>query len=423
MPLPVPRRLSSGRLTRMTLFRALAHRPFALVWAGQSVSRLGDGLYAIAVAWWVTEETGSAGALGLVLACFAAPQLVFVLLGGLAGDRFSRLRIMILCDLARAGAVGTVAVLAWSGGLAVWHLCVLSGVFGAVAATFFPAYVASVPDLLPAEDLTSANSLRFMSRQAAEIAGPGIGALLIAAGGTPLAFGLNGVSFLVAAGAVVAAGRQPGPRQRRRRPATHVGGAWRDLREGFATVAASPWLWVTIVVAGVSNLTFGGPQMAVLPTLVRDERGAGVGTLALLNGFLATGALVASVWIGRSHRTRRRGLVIYVAWVAAALLLAVVGLPVPLAVLGGTMLLLGATGAIVDLVWAHTVQELVPAERQSRVYSIDALGSYALLPLGLALGGVAADRFGPGPVLVGGGLVSAMVIGLGLLHPGVRGVD
>src|SRR5918997_6652546 len=105
------------RLTRLALFRALQHRPFALVWGGQSVSRFGDSLYTIAVAWWVVEETESAASLGLVLACFSVPQLIFVLLGGLAGDRFSRLYIMLVSDLVRALAVGVVAYLAWTGEL------------------------------------------------------------------------------------------------------------------------------------------------------------------------------------------------------------------------------------------------------------------------------------------------------------------
>lgn len=408
----------SDRLTRLTLFRALRHRPFAFVWGGQSVSRFGDSLYTIAVAWWVVEETESAAALGLVLACFSVPQLIFVLLGGIAGDRFSRLYIMLISDLVRAAAVGTVAVLAWRGDLAIWHLCVLSGIFGAVAATFFPAYVASVPDLLPAEDLTSANSLRFMSREAADIVGPGVGALMIAAGGTSLTFALNGVSFLVAAASVAVIAREPGlhkaiPGER---------SAVRELKEGFRTVSGTPWLWISIAVAGLTSLTFNG-SVSILPILVKEGRGEGVGSLALLNGLLAIGALIAAVWVGRSHRTRRRGMVAYGGWIVAALMLAVVGLPLPLAVIGLAIFVQGLGEGILNLLWAHTVQEMVPSNRLSRVYSIDALGSFALQPLGFAGAGLAADRFGPEVIVVTGGLISAVIIGLALLHPGVRGID
>ncbi len=408
----------ADRLTRLTLFRSLKHRPFALVWAGQSVSRFGDSLYTIAVAWWVVEETESAASLGLVLACFSVPQLIFVLFGGIAGDRFSRLYIMLISDLVRAAAVGTVAVLAWTGDLAIWHLCVLSGIFGAVAATFFPAYVASVPDLLPADDLTSANSLRFMSREAAEIVGPILGALLIAAGGTPFTFALNGVSFLVAAASVAVVAREPGLH----RPAPSGRSALSELKEGFRTVSGRPWLWISIAIAGITSLTFNGPA-SILPILVKEGRDEGVGSLAILNGLLAVGALIAAIWIGRSHRTRHRGVVAYGGWILAALMLAVVGLPLPLAVVGLAIFVQGLGESTLNLLWAHTVQEMVPSNRLGRVYSIDALGSYALQPLGFAGAGIAADRFGPEVIVVAGGMISAVIIGIGLLHPGVRGID
>jgi hypothetical protein len=65
----------------MALFKSLAHRPFLLLWGGQAVSRLGDSLYQIALAWWVLERTGSAAAMGAVFTCGADPTVVFALIG------------------------------------------------------------------------------------------------------------------------------------------------------------------------------------------------------------------------------------------------------------------------------------------------------------------------------------------------------
>jgi len=62
----------------MTLFTSLTHRPFALLWSGQSISRLGDSLYRIALAWWVLEKTGSATAMGTVLIFSFTPVLLFL---------------------------------------------------------------------------------------------------------------------------------------------------------------------------------------------------------------------------------------------------------------------------------------------------------------------------------------------------------
>ncbi|MBV9788765.1 MAG: MFS transporter, partial [Chloroflexi bacterium] len=77
-------------MQRIKLFTALTVRPFALLWLGQTVSRLGDFLYQVALAWWVVEKTGSSTVMGIVLLCSLLPTLVFGLLGGVVGDRLPR---------------------------------------------------------------------------------------------------------------------------------------------------------------------------------------------------------------------------------------------------------------------------------------------------------------------------------------------
>ncbi|NIP26297.1 MAG: MFS transporter, partial [Phycisphaerae bacterium] len=77
----------------MKIFHALKHREFALIWGGQTISRLGDSLYQIALAWWVLEKTGSATAMGTVLMLTTIPLFLFLLIGGAIADRFSRLRV------------------------------------------------------------------------------------------------------------------------------------------------------------------------------------------------------------------------------------------------------------------------------------------------------------------------------------------
>src|SRR2546423_7205713 len=108
----------------MTLFKSLTIRSFALLWSGQQLSALGDSLYRVALAWWVLEKTGSATAMGTVLICSMTPMLIFLLLGGIAVDRFPRLRLMISSDLLRGIVVGAVAALAFAQLLEVWHIYV-----------------------------------------------------------------------------------------------------------------------------------------------------------------------------------------------------------------------------------------------------------------------------------------------------------
>src|SRR5262245_2068620 len=96
----------SHREKVIVLFLSLKHRSFALLWSGQTISRLGDSLYRVALAWWVLEKTGSATAMGTVLICSMTPMLIFLLLGGVAVDRLPRLRLMIGSDVLRGIVAG-----------------------------------------------------------------------------------------------------------------------------------------------------------------------------------------------------------------------------------------------------------------------------------------------------------------------------
>ena len=91
------------------------HRPFALLWSGQTTSRLGNSLYRIALAWWVLEKTGSAAAMGTVLIFSSVPMLIFLLVGGVVTDRFPRLRVMWISDVLSGAVVAIVTLLAATG--------------------------------------------------------------------------------------------------------------------------------------------------------------------------------------------------------------------------------------------------------------------------------------------------------------------
>src|SRR5215469_18196489 len=108
------------------LFRALAHRPFSLLWTGQTVSGVGDSVYQVALVWWVLVHTGSALAMGTVLLCERIPALVLLLLGGVMVDRFPRVWLMLLSDLSRGILVSIIALLAFTDTLAVWHIYVVT---------------------------------------------------------------------------------------------------------------------------------------------------------------------------------------------------------------------------------------------------------------------------------------------------------
>lgn len=404
----------------MALLVSLRHRAFALLWTGQTISRFGDSLYRVALQWWVFEVIRSPEAMGTLQALVFAPMLIFLLIGGVVVDRLPRLRVMLGADLLSASILLSVAALALTQQLQLWHLFIASVLFGFVDAFFFPAFNAVVPDLIPEAARPSANSLNRLSQDLTGVAGPAIGAWAVKLGGTAFVFLLNGLSFVVAALTVLPV-LLTGGEPVRTRPAR--ASAVRDLGEGMAEVTASPWLWMTIALFGLINITAASPASVALPFLVGETLQADVAVLGLFHSLFAVGSVLAAIGLGRLKRLRRRGPLAYGATVLNGLATLLFGLVPSIPVLAVASLVRGVSLAVFGLIWINTLQEMVPREKLGRVSSIDALGSFVLLPLGFGLVGWATAVYGAPTVFIVGGLVTAAVPLLALAHPAIRNLD
>jgi MFS family permease len=198
------------------MLRTLRHRDFRLLWIGQSVSLIGDGIYLVAIAWLVYDLSNEPGALAIVGLAWTLPLVLGLLLTGVLSDRFERRRLLVLSDLIRFAAIGAIAALSLAGVVELWHVIVLVVIYGAGEALFQPAFSAIVPDVVPKEQLLQANTLReLMEPLGLRFAGPALGGLLITVFDVGTAFLVDALTF-VASGIVVSfKSRQPPPREER----------------------------------------------------------------------------------------------------------------------------------------------------------------------------------------------------------------
>jgi MFS transporter, DHA3 family, tetracycline resistance protein len=418
----------------MNVLRSLKHRPFALLWTGQTTSRLGDSFYRIALTWWVLEKTGSAVAMGTVLVFTQVPMLLFLLIGGVVVDRFPRLRIMFTSDMLSGLVVSLVATFSWLNLLKVWHIYIASMIFGFVEAFFFPAYQAVVPQITPGELRTSANSLNGLSQRVTGIIGPALGATLVATGGTSLTFALDALSFFISAACVLpmlranigeATAKEKAVDSVNKPKSTKEAArqGFHDLRDGFKLVATIPWIWATILIFGVINITEASPRAVAMPFFIKEILGGDVKLLGVFGSAASLGFVTGMIGLGQFVRLHRRGVLAYlsVTVTGSALLSFAFKLPVPILI--ASMFLSGLSTSVFALIWTGTLQEMVPHDSLGRVYSIDALGSFVLLPIGFSLAGWATDLIGAPSVFLIGGLGTIILSLLGLFHPAIRNLD
>ncbi|GHO54071.1 hypothetical protein KSB_25460 [Ktedonobacter robiniae] len=189
---------------------------------------------------------------------------------------------------------------------------------------------------------------------------------------------------------------------------------------------ASSWLWISIAIAALGNISIDAMDIS-LPKLVQDTYHAGVWLVGTAGTANALGAIVGSIIIGQRRQLRRRGILAYLSLLLTGGSTMAIGFPWPTVwfpwAACGCSVFIGLGLGTFGVIWVTVLQELVPEEKQGRVFSIDALGSSCLLPIGLSLAGLATDRFGPSWMFLVGGGVLFLLTASGLLVRGVRQLD
>ena len=346
------------------------------------------------------------------------PHVVFLLVGGVVSDRFDRRKVMIAADPMRAVAVGAMGALALSGRLELWHMIVLSGLFGAGTAFFGPAFDAIVPELVPDAELNQANSLdQFVRPAALRMLGPALGGWIVATGGPGAAFVVDACTFVFSISCVALM------RARRTAPDAPHGSAIGDIREGFAFVRSQVWLWGTFLAATLGYLIFWGPSEVLLPFVVRNEMHGSAADLGLIFAVGGIGAMIAAIVMGNRQMPRRNMTFMYVVWTVSTLAVAGYGLArFPWQAMAACFVFNALEGAG-TIVWATTKGRLVPGRLLGRVSSFDWFISIGLVPISYAFTGPVAEVFGAQETLVGAGLLGGAITLAFLFLPGMRDIE
>ena len=404
-----------GGFGRSRLLSPLKHRDFRILWAGMTISLLGDGVFLVAIAWESYTLWNAPVALSIVGIGMTVPMVVFLLLGGVVSDRCDRRAVMACADALRALAVGVLAALVLTDAIRFWELVLLVAAYGVGTAFFTPAFEAIVPDLVPNEDLPAANALdQFVRPIALRLVGPVLGGALVAVS-AGLAFAIDAASFAATLVTVLALRVAP-------KPAAHVSTA-AALKEGFHFVRGRAWLWGTLVSAALAYLVFLGPAEVLLPFVVKNDLHASAGTLGLVLAAGGLGAVGAAVLMGRQGHPRRDVTFMYATWTCATLALAGYGLARASWHLMAACFLFNALEAAGTIVWATIKQRHVPGALLGRVSSLDWLISIALMPLSFALTAPVAGAFGARATLVGSAVLGAVITLGAYFLPGMKDIE
>jgi len=366
---------------------------------GQTVSRIGNGAYTVALAWTVYSITGSPADMGLLLALNAVPEVALVMLGGAVGDRIPRRTLVMLAD----GVAGIVlAALTACSAFRILNIAVLAAaavLLGIVSAFYGPAYSAMNRDMLRTEELRSANSVIAVCKNAAQVIGPALAGVVYASAGPEAVFGLDAASFAIAVAAMTFT---KVPRSSKASPGTSI---YVDVKAGIQYTLRSGWLRMVLVLSAIANVACLAPFFVLLADLVKVEH-KDVHMLGWLISAQVIAAIIGALVVGSSRRRMHRPvsvLLVLAAVLGAGTLMLGFSAGFTPTLFGGALLV--GLGFSFDVIENTLIQARVPADLLSRVYSVNIIVSFALLPAGYALAGVLGGWLGPERVLSGGGIL------------------
>lgn len=371
-------------------FGVLREPNYRRLFAGRTISLIGDGIAPVAIAFAILDLTGSATDLGIVLAAHSVLITALVLVGGVWADRVSPRVAMLRADVVRMLVMGAIAVLLITGAAEIWQLAILYAIEGAATAFFNPASNAIVPSVVSGTRLQEANALLNVSRSAGHFVGPALAGVLLAIGTPGWAIAADALSFGASAFFLA---RMQAPRPRPSGEPSFLA----ELRHGWREFTSQRWLWPIVLSGMISNAVFM-PVILVLGPAVADASLGGSSAWALIAAGLGLGSLLGGA-VALGIRPRRPLLVGEGFLLLFALPIALLAIPTAAVAIAAATLVAGLTLAIAEILYETVTAERVPPESLSRVLAYDWFGSLALEPLGLVLVGPIAAGIGTSTTL------------------------
>ncbi|MGH3134566.1 MAG: MFS transporter, partial [Gaiellaceae bacterium] len=379
--------MSTGR------FRLLRSSPaFGLLFLATAGSGFGTYLAAIVLTVDVFDRTNSGVWVAALLIADFLPIVVIGLLLGPLVDRLSRRGLMVVSDLVRFGVFGALPFVDSPAAIVA-----LAGVAGIATGFFRPAVFAGLPNLVPDDELTNANSLLQTIETLAWMIGPVVGGLMLTTWSPSVPYAVNAVTFLASAGVVAGI-----PERKLRSEESLTRGHWRDVADGIRLVLMSAPLRTVLIVWNVVLLGSAAINVAevVFAKETLDAGDLGFGVLVAASGVgLALGSFLAAPALGKVGLRRHYAgsiALMGVGWGGAALA-TTIWVAVPLVVAGAA----GNGAAIICN--QLLVQRGAPDRYRGRALATIMSTNYAILGLAMAASGVLTDAFGARAVWIAAG--------------------
>jgi MFS family permease len=353
----------------------LRNRDFLLLFAGQGISRLGDGLYTAAVAWIAWTLSHDPASVAFVIVAANLPTFFATVIGASYADRYDRRKLMIATDLGRFALVALAPPLLLAGALDLTVLMIGAALLSLIGAPFAPARNALVPRIVPPEKLVEANGLLQVAFRSAYFVGPLLLAPLLAFASMPVVLAIDALTFLASAATLA------------RLHVPHVAaeriGLRADLAAGFAVLRETPDVMVVIGTFVLALVAASGFLTVGVVALVGERLDGQGGEYGLLLGIAGIAEVGGALAVARLP-LRNLALTAVLAWAVLGAFRFPLGLAATPLAAGALLAVTGFASALTDIPLVALVQRRIPDRHLAKVFGLwegGIAGAVALAPV------------------------------------------
>ena len=386
----------------------MINKNFLILLFGQLVSQIGDKFYMLALSFWVLDVTGSPSYMGLALFCSFFPATILGFFSGVVVDRYRRKNIIVITDLIRGVIVSLVVFLYYQEMLTVPIILGVQILLSINTAFFNPAIPSIIPQIVPENQLTRANSLTQMVRGISSVLGPVLGGICVGFFGYAFVFIFNALSYLISGIFEMFIKIPITQKQDLQKPALIA-----QFKEGITFVFKSVPLIIFLLIISLLHFFIGSIE-AFFPVLAREMAGNGPQNLGYLQTSLGVGIIISSAIIGWLNFQKNESLILFTAIFCIGIVYMVISMYFELygnlvytlfflfAIFGGVIILAGTC-------FRSILQKIIPNQMAGRVFGVVGAVSDISIPLAMLVYGFLLSYFSSIFLLFYTGLIISVI--------------
>ncbi len=368
------------------------NKDFRNFWYGQIVSQLGDRVHTLAVIWLVYSWSNSGSAVGFVLIATTLPAFLISPLAGSLLDKYDRKKIMIICDFLRSALVLILSILAFMNMLNLPIIVAFTAVISIGAAFFNPATMSIMPSLVKQEELTQANAFYQLSVNASGAFGFLLGSGLIALIGVPVAFLINGFSFLLSAYFIMKLAYKHVPVIRE----SHF---WADFKEGWNVTKKIPLIIKLFTPIIIINF-FLSALYILIPVFAEGVFNRGSSGLGMMMTGLTLGMFFGALIMLRNKLQISIRMLLFASLCLIGLAFMMMSFFEDFNFYLFAFAAIGVFLNISNIALMALFQKIVPNEVRGKVFGLLTSASVSSQPISYGVMGLLTDLVAPGTILL-----------------------